>query len=310
VPPDCHDGNACTLDVCDPLAGCRYTTAVDGTFCDDRERCTNADVCRRGTCAGTPIPDCCHDDAGCTDGVVCTDDRCVTGTCAHLRVDARCGAAAECSANVCAPDAPGAGADGCVPHAVDEAFCSEDGDPCTRDVCRAITCLHEADGTAPACAALEAPLRATRALLDSADALATVVTEAVGRGCVQVTGTGACDVVSGEAGPGARLLQLLSATRTNLDTAALALEGRLGGGSPTDAVREPTHRLQIALAVVAETPEPVRAVLATLIQGRRRQLVAPAFARARSAEGRSLLRGTTALRTQLRRLLARQSARP
>jgi hypothetical protein len=58
---DCDDGNVCTDDTCVilPFPGgfCGYLPNTDP--CDDGNICTSGDVCNAGTCAGTPIPDCC-----------------------------------------------------------------------------------------------------------------------------------------------------------------------------------------------------------------------------------------------------------
>jgi hypothetical protein len=46
----CDDGDACTLDACDPSTGCTHSTA-----CDDGDPCTEADVCGGGICAGERV---------------------------------------------------------------------------------------------------------------------------------------------------------------------------------------------------------------------------------------------------------------
>ncbi len=48
----CHDGNECTLDVCDPTVGC--TSSLEYGTCDDRKACTTDDTCVDGVCVGTP----------------------------------------------------------------------------------------------------------------------------------------------------------------------------------------------------------------------------------------------------------------
>jgi len=49
----CNDGNLCTDEICDPIAGCIYTNNV--AFCDDGDVCTEDDFCSEGTCAGTAV---------------------------------------------------------------------------------------------------------------------------------------------------------------------------------------------------------------------------------------------------------------
>src|SRR5437667_11035695 len=101
--PACDDGNACTTDTCDPVAGCQYTSVANGTACDDGDACTQTDTCQGGTCGGTAFtcaaPDQCHqagtcngdgtcsyatksDGTPCDDGNACTkDDVCTASTC-------------------------------------------------------------------------------------------------------------------------------------------------------------------------------------------------------------------------------------
>lgn len=66
---DCDDGDACTADACDALAGCTHTR-VDGCCntiadCDDGDPCT-ADACSgaAGSCAHTPVAGCPGSDGG------------------------------------------------------------------------------------------------------------------------------------------------------------------------------------------------------------------------------------------------------
>jgi hypothetical protein len=62
-PTNCDDGNSCTTDSCDPIAGCQSVNNTDP--CDDGDSCTENDVCSGGSCQpGTP-PDCL--DTTCTD---------------------------------------------------------------------------------------------------------------------------------------------------------------------------------------------------------------------------------------------------
>src|SRR5690606_25931836 len=75
TPLDVDDGNACTLDSCDPLTGAEHTPVAAGTSCEDGDVCNGDETCDfAGTCvAGTALdPD---------DGNPCTADSCdpVTG---------------------------------------------------------------------------------------------------------------------------------------------------------------------------------------------------------------------------------------
>jgi hypothetical protein len=104
---DCDDGDACTMDACDPVLGC-VNEAID---CDDGISCTQ-DSCdaQSGQCVHTPDDAAC-DDANacngvetcsamtgcvmgtpvvCNDGNACTQDVCnpQSGACSHPAIDA------------------------------------------------------------------------------------------------------------------------------------------------------------------------------------------------------------------------------
>ena len=149
---DCDDGNSCTVDSCDPIAGCGHTTSPDGTPCYDSNGCTQTDVCQGGTCVGsgsvvcpaapcsqvvcdpsngtcsaTPLPDgaACEDGNACTTGETCQAGTCVGGgpvACAPLD---------SCHlAGVCDP------ATGCSNPAKTNGTGCDDGSACTLgDVC-------------------------------------------------------------------------------------------------------------------------------------------------------------------------------
>ena len=69
----CDDGDACTDDSCDPIAGCQTTD--NSAPCDDLDACTINDVCSGGVCSGPPLD--------CDDGSACTNDSCVAGSCVY-----------------------------------------------------------------------------------------------------------------------------------------------------------------------------------------------------------------------------------
>jgi hypothetical protein len=50
----CDDGNVCTDDACNGIAGCGHTNNTSP--CDDGNACTTDDVCSEASCAGTPGP--------------------------------------------------------------------------------------------------------------------------------------------------------------------------------------------------------------------------------------------------------------
>ena len=169
---DCSDGNACTTDSCDPLAGCQHTTIV----CDD------SDACTMNQC--NPATGCVFPQIDCSDGNVCTDDSCdAQSGCRHVPVPGRacsdlnactdsdlcdgigacvgqpitCNDNNECTDDSCNP------ASGCVYVADDTNFCS-DGNPCTVDVCIGGVC---------SCPASTPPALSTFASTDVPKAIST-----------------------------------------------------------------------------------------------------------------------------------------
>jgi hypothetical protein len=111
-PLDCDDGNACTTDSCDPDEGCLYEKIV----CDDESACT-ADSCE-------PASGCVYAPISCDDGDACTADSCDADTgCAHAPVV--CDDANACTSDSCEP------ASGCVYTPIS----CDDGDACTADSC-------------------------------------------------------------------------------------------------------------------------------------------------------------------------------
>ncbi len=65
-PLDCDDGNPCSLDECDPQAGCKHTPLEDGTDC-------SGGVCGQAACTGGM---CMPQDGSCDDENPCTEDFC------------------------------------------------------------------------------------------------------------------------------------------------------------------------------------------------------------------------------------------
>ncbi len=112
----CIDTNPCTMDSCDPTAGCVYVPAT-GRMCNDDDPCTHNDMCRPdGTCAGvSPCDDgnpCTHDcgypptyctHMPVTNGTLCNDgDPCTTGETCQI---GDCRGEPTCPSSTCAPQA-------------------------------------------------------------------------------------------------------------------------------------------------------------------------------------------------------------
>ena len=125
APPNCDDGNPCTDDSCDNIAGCVNTANTIG--CDDDNACTENDVCSDKACGGTTKV--------CDDNNDCTDDGCNPTTgCAYINNTAPCNdnnactVTDACSGGSCV----GTGAPNC-----------NDGEVCTVDDCAPATgCTH------------------------------------------------------------------------------------------------------------------------------------------------------------------------
>lgn len=183
TPLVCDDGNPCTNDSCDPVAGCVYTN--NSNPCSDGTVCTTGDVCTGGACVGTPLP--CDDanacngletcdavlgcQAGtppnCNDGNVCTDDSCAPATgCVNAPNTNPCNDGNACTtgevctggactgtpvtcddANVCNGTETCNPSVGCQPGT---ALVCNDGNACTDDACSPIIgCVYTNDDTNP-----------------------------------------------------------------------------------------------------------------------------------------------------------------
>jgi hypothetical protein len=147
---ECDDGNPCTDDACDPVAGCVHS--ANAAACDDDNACTVGDHCSKGTCTFDEIINCadtnpcttdtCDGAAGCIytlntlpcdDGDACTaNDTCQAGTCVPGK-PANCNDGNVCTNDFCDP------ATGCA-HTINTLPC-DDGNVCTtKDTCSAGQC--------------------------------------------------------------------------------------------------------------------------------------------------------------------------
>jgi hypothetical protein len=226
-----------------------------------------------------------------SDGFSCTDDVCLRGTCVHKPVDSRCMAGGVCTAAACSPNAGNHDEDGCVIGAPGEegSACVEDGDVCTRDVCRGGACEHLADGAAAECTPVQHVFERTSAIGNLAGELAAATTDLGGEEL-------------------SRARTMLDAVQAQLDLAAAVLAGRIssvpavaadGGESPPMPA---AMRARIAFTTVLRTPQQVTQFLNTVALAQTRQLVTRPAGRYLRARGRTLFRSTRRLRNELRRL--------
>jgi len=128
----CDDGNPCTADTCDAIAGCRHINLPPGTTCADADACNGAEQCADGTCQPAAA-------LQCDDGNPCTADLCepLHGCTATGVADGTscsdgiaCNGEETCQVGSCRQGLPQA--------------CEEDGNPCTADICTAAGCEHPA----------------------------------------------------------------------------------------------------------------------------------------------------------------------
>ena len=152
APTLCDDSNPCTIDGCDPIAGC--TTQVKACVDDDActldkcdvktgdcnhavDTCEDSNACTTGACAAGV--GCTFIAINCSDGAACTLDGCSPQTgCSHAAVD--CNDGKTCTIDYCDSQK------GCVNTAPLGAKCCEiandcdDGDACTAHMCLAGVC--------------------------------------------------------------------------------------------------------------------------------------------------------------------------
>ena len=117
-PLDCDDGNLCTDDSCDPLAGCFNVN--NSLPCDDGNACTEDEVCAGGKCGGGFA-------IVCDDNNICTDDTCdLLDGCTYASNTAPCDDDDECTVG-----------DECLNNACQSGSNLEcnDGNDCTEDSC-------------------------------------------------------------------------------------------------------------------------------------------------------------------------------
>jgi hypothetical protein len=132
--PNCNDGVACTIDVCDEAGGA-CVHSPNNAACDDQQFCNGVEVCDLvdGCLAGSA--------PNCGDGVGCTIDSCdeSTDTCVHAPSNGICDDGLFCNGlEVCDP------INGCGPGTAPNC---DDGVECTLDSCDETgdVCVHSPD---------------------------------------------------------------------------------------------------------------------------------------------------------------------
>jgi hypothetical protein len=119
APVNCNDGNPCTDDTCDSIAGCQHVANV--LACSDEDTCTVGDICVASLCVSGEAADC-------DDGNLCTDDSCDSALgCQHTANDLECDDGDGCTlGDFCA--------DGQCQKGPSSVQC-DDSNPCTDEAC-------------------------------------------------------------------------------------------------------------------------------------------------------------------------------
>jgi outer membrane protein assembly factor BamB len=127
VPPDCEDGNGCTVDTFSIESGrCEHEAAR--VPCDDFNACTTNDTCIEGVCLG--------ESRSCDDLDVCTDDLCSPQIGCENPISAACDDSNPCTADLC--DA----ASGCSNDVLPDGTPCDDLQQCTvADICLLGRCI-------------------------------------------------------------------------------------------------------------------------------------------------------------------------
>ncbi|MFH0799628.1 MAG: hypothetical protein V2A66_05535 [Pseudomonadota bacterium] len=175
-PVSCDDGNACTTDTCVPgsptdgtsLFTCKHDAVIGGVSCTPTDNpCAAAGQCQGGACATTQSKLClsldqcqtaaCNRATGecastpkenntpCNDGNACTrDESCQNGTCAG-GVALDCPTRTECQLPGTCDPTTGCSSPQNKPLG---EFCTDDGDPCTDDICSGTGyCINQRNST-------------------------------------------------------------------------------------------------------------------------------------------------------------------
>ena len=131
-PPDCEDGNGCTVDEFDLESGICVHRA-ERLACDDFNACTTGDTCVEAVCLG--------ESRSCDDGDVCTDDFCDPREGCINVATTSCDDGNPCTEDICRPDG------GCDNPVLDDGTPCNDFEQCTvADICVAGFCIGVPEG--------------------------------------------------------------------------------------------------------------------------------------------------------------------
>lgn len=169
-PVTCNDNELCTDDSCDPeTGGCVYRPVAQNTQCNDRNECTQGDVCNQGSCVGTSgMP--CQDSNPCTiNGCNPNTNLCFFGNFEEVDtpclapnkclVNTRCNAEGQCTGvekdcndnNPCTTDDCNPTTGQCTFQPLDQVECNDDSVCTQNDRCESGQCV----GDPIECAALD-----------------------------------------------------------------------------------------------------------------------------------------------------------
>jgi hypothetical protein len=135
---NCDDGDVCTIDLCDDLAGCVHLPTQNACCTGETSTCTDGNPCTTATCDEV-TGGCIHlvNTAACDDANACTvGDVCSDGACSGDAIG--CGDDNPCTDDVCSP------ADGCLHVPQDGTPCDDLIECTTADTCSAGVCVGDA----------------------------------------------------------------------------------------------------------------------------------------------------------------------
>jgi hypothetical protein len=145
-PVSCDDGNACTIDTCDDVAGCVHLPTLSPccigavSVCDDGNACTD-DACdpSTGACSQTNNTSPCNDSNACTSGDQCAEGACQPGA------TLACDDGNPCTQDACNPSLAEPCAHSPITGACDDGIECTTADACRNGQCRGDTsqCLCE-----------------------------------------------------------------------------------------------------------------------------------------------------------------------
>ncbi len=136
---NCNDGNICTIDVCDTLAGCYHLSTENPCCIGQTSVCDDGDPCTDDLCDGDGGCDYQANTATCDDGDACTDtDVCFEETCGGEEIT--CADTNQCTRDECNSSV------GCVFVPLSDVECTDAFECTTDEMCDDGVCVGDDSG--------------------------------------------------------------------------------------------------------------------------------------------------------------------